>query len=312
VSVETTTTAPRARPRRVVSPRRYAQLALASVLSLYAIIVTGATVRLTGSGLGCEGWPGCEPGAFFPARDYHAFVEFGNRAVAILPLSLTLLAWLAATRTPALPKWTTWVAAGTFLGTAVQAPLGRVTIMLDLHPLMVMVHFLLAVVVLGAAVVVAMEAWATAAGRGERVGPPWLRATGVVVAVACTVLIVTGTLATAAGPHPGDKSDIGRYGNLLDAVRLHVRATAVFGIGFLLLLGWLFARRRETGRLFAAALVLLALLLAQMAVGELQWRNQLPWWLVLVHVALAAAVFAWTIALVAALFRPPLSLVRRH
>ena len=65
-------------------------VAIVSAFALYVIIVSGATVRLTGSGLGCEGWPGCAPGPVFPEKDYHPFVEFGNRVVAIFPIMLSL------------------------------------------------------------------------------------------------------------------------------------------------------------------------------------------------------------------------------
>ena len=119
------------------------------------------------------------------------------------------------------------------------------------------------------------------------------------------MLVVTGTLSTASGPHPGDSAEIERFWNLLDAVYVHVRATAVFGICFLLLLVWLHRNRNRAGVLAPGAGILLVLLLAQMAVGELQWRNQLPWWLVLIHVAMAALVWAWTVALVTALWRTP-------
>jgi cytochrome c oxidase assembly protein subunit 15 len=62
-------------------------------------VITGSLVRLTGSGLGCESWPGCEEGQFFPAADYHAFVEFGNRVVGIFPITLSILvAWAARGR----------------------------------------------------------------------------------------------------------------------------------------------------------------------------------------------------------------------
>ncbi|MDQ3992020.1 MAG: hypothetical protein M3229_00015, partial [Actinomycetota bacterium] len=184
------------------------------------------------------------------------------------------------------------------------------TIRLDLHPLMVMTHFLLALVVIAGAVVVAVEALGVLHGRVESPVPPWLRRAGVVLVVACGTLVVTGTFATAAGPHPGDSADINRFWNLLDAVWLHVRATAVFGVGFLLLLGYLVRHRERAGLLLHAALGLLALLLVQMAVGELQWRNELPWWLVLVHVGLAAAIWAWTVALVTVLWRTPASMLR--
>jgi heme a synthase len=290
---------------REISPTRYLWLAGLSALSLYLIILTGAAVRLTGSGLACESWPGCQEGAFFPAVGSHSAIEFGNRAFALFPLVLTLAAWLAARRTPGLPRWVTWVAALTFLGTLAQAPLGLLTIRLDLHPLMVMTHFLLALVVLAGAVVVAVEALGNARGRVPSPVPPWLRVTGLVLVAACGTLVVTGALSTAAGPHPGDSAEIDRFWNLLDAVYVHVRATAVFGIGFLLLLGYLVRHRARAGVLLPAALGLLGLLLVQMAVGEIQWRNELPWWLVLVHVVLAGGVWAWTVALAAALWRTP-------
>jgi cytochrome c oxidase assembly protein subunit 15 len=290
---------------RSLTPRGYAQLAFASALSLYLIVLTGAAVRLTGSGLACESWPGCQEGAFFPALGEHSTIEFGNRVMALFPIVLSLAAWVFAFRTPGLGRWVRWLAGFTFLGTIAQAPLGLLTIRLDLHPLMVATHFLLALVVLGSATVVAVEAWGNANGRVESPAPRWLRLVGLVLALACGVLVLTGTLSTAAGPHPGDSADIERFWNLLDAVYIHVRATAAFGISFLLLLVWLVRNRVRAGLLAPGAVVLLILLLAQMAVGELQWRNELPWWLVLIHVGLAAAVWAWTVALVTALWRTP-------
>ena len=290
---------------REVSPRRYAQVAAASALSLYVIVLTGAAVRLTGSGLACESWPGCQEGAFFPAAGTHSSVEFGNRAVALFPIALSLAAWVAATRTRGLPRWAVRLGALVFLGTIAQAPLGLLTIRLDLHPLMVMTHFLLALAVLGGAVVLAIEAWGNASGRVPSPVAPLVRRLGLLLAAACGVLVVTGTLSTAAGPHPGDSADIQRFWNLLDATGLHVRATAAFGISFLVLLAYLARERSRVGLLFQGALVLLGLLLVQMTVGELQWRNQLPWWLVLIHVGLAAAVWSWTVGLVTALWRTP-------
>ena len=226
---------------REVSPRRYAQLAAASALSLYLIVITGAAVRLTGSGLACESWPGCQEGAFFPAVGTHSAIEFGNRAFALFPIVLSLAAWIAAYRVPGLSRWAVWVAALVFLGTIGQAPLGLLTIRLDLHPLMVLTHFLLALVVLAGAVVLLSSRGAT-----PPVGPTSplsrsLRWLSLVLVVACGILVVTGTLSTASGPHPGDSADIDRFWNLLDAMWLHVRATAAFGISFLVLLVYLAA-----------------------------------------------------------------------
>ena len=283
-------------------------MAIASAVSLYLIVLTGAAVRLTGSGLACESWPGCQEGAFFPAVGEHSSIEFGNRVIALVPIALSLAGWVFAYRTAGLGRWARLLAGLTFLGTIAQAPLGLLTIRLDLHPLMVATHFLLALVVLGTATVLAVEAWGNAHGRVESPAPPWLRLAGLVLVAACGVLVVTGTLSTAAGPHPGDSAEIERFWNLLDAVYVHVRATAAFGIAFLLLLAWLYRNRERAGVLAPGAGILLVLLLIQMAVGELQWRNQLPWWLVLIHVGMAALVWAWTVALATALWRTPRTL----
>ena len=291
--------------RRTLTPAGYARLAVASAISLYLIVLTGAAVRLTGSGLACESWPGCQEGAFFPAIGEHSSIEFGNRVMALFPIALSLAAWFFAFRTPGLGRWVRWLAALTFLGTIAQAPLGLLTIRLDLHPLMVGTHFLLALVVLATATVVAVEAWGNANGRVESPAPRWLQLVGLVLVGACGILVFTGTLTTASGPHPGDSAEIQRFWNLLDAVHIHVRATAAFGICFLLLLVWLYRNRDRAGVLLPGAAVLLGLLLTQMAVGELQWRNQLPWWLVLIHVGLAALVWACTVALATALWRTP-------
>jgi heme a synthase len=295
----------------VLAPRTFLKLSISSVAALYLIVVTGSLVRLTGSGLGCESWPGCEEGNFFPASDAHGAIEFGNRAVGIVPISLSLLVWLASRRTAGLPVWATRLAGAVALGTIAQAPLGLVTITSGLHPLLVLSHFLLALLVLGGAVVVAVEAWGNAAGRAGVALPREVRRLGAVVAAACLGLVVSGAFTTAAGPHPGDSSEVERLGTLEELLWVHVRVTAVFGCAFLLLLGYLFARRQQWDRLFRASLAVLGLVLVQMSVGELQYRLELPWGIVAVHVALAAGVWGAVVALVSALWRTPAALEHR-
>ncbi len=292
-----------------LSPARFRILALAAAASLYAIVVTGAVVRLTASGLGCETWPGCEAGSFFPESSYHGFVEFGNRAVALLPLSLTLLAALGARRTPGMPAWTARIALATFIGTVAQAPLGYITIRYDLHPLLVLAHFLLALVVLAGGVVVALEAWGNDRGFAAASAPRRVRAATLALAAAAAALVVSGTLATAAGPHSGDaKAD--RLGVLYDAVYVHVRVSAVFAAVLVATLTALVLERRRVPGLLRVGLLLALLLGAQAIVGETQWRTRLPWGLVLVHVALAGAIWATTVGLATLAFRPLASLAR--
>ena len=286
-----------ARPRRLeLTLGAYRRLAVASAVSLYLIIISGAVVRLTASGLGCESWPGCEAGSFFPAESYHGWVEFGNRAVALLPITLSLATAAAAWRTPGVTRSTAWLAAATFLGTIAQAPLGLATIRFDLHPVLVGTHFLLALAVLATAVLVVLDVCDL---RPVPAAPGWVRAAALAVVAVCAVVVTTGVVATMAGPHSGDP-EVRRLGNLVDAVYVHVRATAVFGIAFAALVFWL-ARRRDPR--LKLALAVLGLLLVQMAVGEIQWRTQLPWGVVLIHVALAAAVWAGTVALAARIVR---------
>jgi cytochrome c oxidase assembly protein subunit 15 len=294
------------RARRIeLTPALFAKLALWSAVALYLIIISGATVRLTGSGLGCEGWPGCGEGRLFPEKDHHQAVEFGNRVVAILPLTLSVLAWLAAWRLAGVETWVRRLAFGVAAATILQAPLGLVTIRLDLDPIAVMSHFLLAILAVGGAIVVAIEARIVERGRAEPVVAEWIRVGGLALAAVCLVLVVTGTLVTAAGPHAGDPDVVDRLWQLPDAIWVHVRASAVFGVGFLIGLVYLWRRRPATDRLLNVAGLLLALLLVQMAVGEIQYRNELPWWLVLVHVSLAAGIWSVTVALVTLMWRTP-------
>ena len=294
------------RARRLeLTPALFAKVALWSAVALYLIIVSGATVRLTGSGLGCEGWPGCGEGRLFPEKDHHQAVEFGNRVVAILPLTLSLLTWLAAWRLREVATWVRWLAFAVAAATIFQAPLGLITIRLDLDPIAVMSHFLLAILAVGGAIVVAVEARVLERGAADRVVPAWLRLGGLALAAVCLVLVFTGTLVTAAGPHAGDPDVVDRLWELPDAMWVHVRASAAFGLGFFVGLAYFVRHRPATDALLRVSAVLLALLLAQMAVGEIQYRNELPWWLVLVHVSLAAAIWSVTVALVTFMWRAP-------
>ena len=300
-----------ARLRGPVSPRRFAQIATLSLLTLGLVVASGAFVRLTGSGLGCDNWPRCGQTPF-PAADFHALVEFGNRIVALAGLLASLAAWLASRRVAGLAGWVRRVALAAFLGALAQVPLGGLTVILGLHPLAVMSHFLLALVVLGLSVVVTLEAWSNALGLAGPIGPHWLRVLAIVGIGVCAVMVVTGAVATASGPHPGSSSDVERLGlGIRDTVYVHVRAAAAYGIGFLFVCWQLFRARREAAGVLRLAGVLLLVLVAQMIVGEVQYRNALPWGLVLVHVALAATIWALTVAIAYALWRPPVPLAVR-
>ena len=285
-----------------LTPERFRRVAAWAVGWLILIIATGATVRLTGSGLGCRHWPGCQPSQFLPERGFHSDVEFGNRVVASLTVLTTLVLAIASLRTRALPSNVKAIAWLVFAGTLAQAPLGAITIHYGLNPWLVLTHLLVSLAVLGLSVVVLLEAARHARGVGKAL-PAVVRALGALLFAAVCVLVVTGTLATAAGPHPGSTM-VRRIGSFQPSVAIHVRATAAFGIAFLLLAAWAFRERARVPWLLRGCAGLLILLGVQMAIGETQYRTGLPWWLVLIHVTVAACVFAWTVGLVARLWRP--------
>ena len=295
-----------------LSARGFLRLAVASCVALFLVVTSGAFVRLTGSGLGCENWPSCgnKP---YPEQGFHAFVEFGNRMVALVGIVLTLVTWLASRRTHGLPRIASLAALGAFLVAAAQIPMGGITIALDLHPLAVLTHFLLGLTVLGLAVVVVLEAWSVVAGLASPAGARWLRQVVSWVGLpACAALVVTGAVATASGPHPGSSDEVERLGvAITETVYVHVRVAAAFGIG-VLAVGWFLWKLRESYpgivRLWG---LLLTALVAQGILGEVQYRNGLPWGIVLVHVFLAATIWALSLALAYVLWRPPTPLARQ-
>ena len=273
---------------------------------LILIVATGATVRLTGSGLGCPHWPTCNSTHALP-KGYHSDIEFSNRVVSALTVLSTLGLALAAWRTRGLGRRGKLLAAGVFVGTLAQAPLGAITVYYDLNPYLVISHLLLSLTVLGLGGARRARGGAARARRSPAL-PALARSGGAVLLAAVAVLVVTGTLATAAGRFPGSSGAkvVPRLGTFYPAVWLHVRAVAAFGIVFLVLAGWAWVRRRDVPWLVRGCAGLLVVLLAQMGLGELQYRTYgtVPWWVVVLHVAAGALLFAWTVGLVARLWRP--------
>jgi heme a synthase len=283
----------RARGLRIphVSPVAFRSFCIVALAAVVVVTITGATVRLTGSGLGCDNWPRCGE-TFLPPKSFNSLVEFGNRGVGVAVGIATALAALAGFRVRGLPRWLLWGVIALPVSVLAQGILGGVTVLTDLHPLIVMGHFLLSLAAVALAVIVVLGAHWFAVGDPARVAPRWLGWLAVGVVPLLLAMVVTGTFVTAAGPHSGGE-DIQRFGNLATAVYVHVRLTAAFGIGFLVLLGALWRTRELLRTELALAGAALAALVGQMVVGEVQWRNHLaPWWLILIHVTLATVVFS--------------------
>lgn len=285
----------------------FARWARWSFVGMFLVVVSGAAVRLTGSGLGCDHWPRCGDKPY-PETGGHAAIEFGNRVVAFTVIVMTLVTWLLARRSHRVDRRTRRLAGWVFAMNVAQIPLGGVTVIFDLHPLLVMAHFLLGVTTFTLATLVALESRRIQQGEVAPLVPGRIRTLGLLLAIAGVVLYVSGSFATAAGPHPGSSDQVDRLGETLRSVRIHGVFTILFGIALAIVILYLERGRKRWPRLADTGLLLVGLLVAQIALGEVQYRTGLPWGLVLVHVGLSAATLAVLIALVRWLYRPPASL----
>src|SRR5947209_5971845 len=215
---------------RVVSARTFQWTAVTTLVVLWLVVATGGLVRLTASGLGCPHWPTCEANSFVPSTGYHSVIEFSNRVISGIAMVAAVITAVIAFRLPGLQRAVAWGAAAAAAGTVAQVPLGAITVAFDLHPLLVMSHFLLAMAVVATATWVVFHAVDGAHGGG-RTALVWSRPAilSAAAVVACLVLVTTGAFVTAAGPHAGATDrPIERLGNFYDAVWVHVRAAFTF------------------------------------------------------------------------------------
>jgi heme a synthase len=291
------------RNRLAVTPAQYRRVAYVTLASLSLIVLTGAAVRLTGSGLGCPDWPKCY-GHALPPISTHALIEFGNRAISGLVGVLTVVAVvLAVTRRP-FRRDLLLLSTLLPLGVVAQAVLGGFTVREHLAPGFVMAHFSLSMLILIAAVALAWRARYEPGARprsDERVGVWSVRA----LAPLAALTIVAGTAATAAGPHAGGSPGqrIHRLtfkgaDTLTWVIHQHATIAAVFGVAVIAV--WFFMRRRGAmGEVLEPLTILGVLLAAQGLVGSVQYELHLPTDMVWVHVSLATAtwlVLLWAVA----------------
>jgi heme a synthase len=279
------------RARFPVTPRRYLTLAYVALGALTLIVLTGAAVRLTDSGLGCPDWPRCY-GKIVPPLSFHSVIEFGNRAFSGLIGLVVVAVWIASfLRTP---RRRDLILLATLLplGVVAQAVLGGFTVRNELQPGYVMAHFGLSMLILIAAVALVFRARYE---RSER-APSHDRATVWLtrfLAVLGAVVIFVGTAATAAGPHAG-----GSRGQLIHRLHfkgghtlvwvIHRHATLASLLGIGVILAWFLARRRGENRELGDALMVAGILMAaQGLVGSVQYELALPADIVWVHVTLA-------------------------
>ncbi|MGX4653222.1 COX15/CtaA family protein [Micromonospora sp. SCSIO 07396] len=281
--------------RRPVSTTLLRRLAYASIVANVAIVVTGGAVRLTASGLGCPTWPRCTDASYTTTAEMgvHGVIEFGNRlltfAVGAIALA-TLLAVLAhRPRRAGLRP----LAVAVFLGIPAQAVLGGITVLTDLNPWVVGLHFLASMAVIAAAYAL----WRRIVdpdGPAVPVVPGPLRTLARLTTAVSVAVLVVGTWVTGSGPHAGDH---GAARNGLDPETIsQVHADGVFlliGLSVALVLALRAVGAAGPAR---AALVLVAVELGQGLIGFVQYFTHLPGVLVAAHMLGSCLVLLATLA----------------
>ncbi len=288
-----------------MEPATYRTVTLVSVWLLATIIVTGALVRLTGSGLGCSDWPTCEDRSLIGDYGYHGWVEYANRMVTGLVSAIVILAVLGSLRRRPRRRDLIGWSAGLVVGVLAQILLGAAVVYLDLYPRIVIGHFLVSLVLVWNAVVLHHRSgWPDAT--------PTLPVPIAVVGharlmgLATIAVIVSGTIVTGSGPHTGSldvDEPIDRLPfDLPDVARIHSALVWVLLIGTVALRG----RVRRFGSLATRPVDhVLAVLVAQGALGYTQYALDVPIGLVALHIV--GAVALWT-----AMVRLQLRLVADH
>jgi cytochrome c oxidase assembly protein subunit 15 len=283
------------------APATVRRLALTSLIANVGIVSTGGLVRLTNSGLGCPSWPDCSSGDLVPVRalSSHKAIEFGNRSLTILLViavaAVFLAVWRTTPRQAGLVRWA-WI---TLLGVPAQILVGGVLIFTHLNPLAVAGHFMLSMVLIGAATVLWWRTRQPVDAESTPL-PLVVRRLGWATWVLTYGVFIVGTLVTGTGPHAGDAT----------AKRLHLRPTAISQLHadlVMLLVGVAAALAVCVTAVGADAgarrmtRVLIGVLLAQATVGFAQYFSGLPVPLVELHVTGAAVLAAAATAAVLAL-----------
>jgi len=262
------------------------RLSMASMYCVAAIVLTGAAVRVTGSGLGCSDWPNCMHGHLTPPLQYHSLIEFGNRMVTVLLVVVIGVTFLATLRRRPFRRDLAWLSGGLVAGVLVEAVIGGIVVYSKLNPYLVLVHFLATMLLLVDAVVLVHRSGRDYAAPGRLLvpRPMLLLSRGLVLLVA--VVLSAGAATTGAAPDAG-----GAQGQVVarripvplrEMAELH-STLALFLIGVVISLAVALHALDVPERVRKAARLLVVVLVLQAVVGYAQYFTHLPAALVELH-----------------------------
>lgn len=290
---QVSTTGPLARWRRPVTPAQFRVVAIVALAVMAIVVITGAAVRLTGSGMGCDTWPNCSSEDLLRFGDPNQAIEQANRIFS------TIVGLGAAVVTVVAARWRDpyrgdlwWLSWGLVAGVLGQIPLGGLTVLVHLHPAAVGSHFLLSMALILTATILVWRAGQPAGPRAPKVGPLQLNLSRVAT-LAAAAMFVTGPVVTGSGPHAGD-AEARRFGySIPDVTRIHSINMWIFLVCVVVLLGSL-ARARSDRAILRRGQALLVAIVVQGAIGYSQYELGIPEWLVLTHIAGAMTVLILT------------------
>jgi cytochrome c oxidase assembly protein subunit 15 len=272
--------------------RRVIAAAWATLAVQVGIVATGGLVRLTGSGLGCPTWPQCTGDSLVatPEMGIHGVIEFGNRLLTFVLVVVAIVMFLFVIRMRAERRDLFWLSLVIGLYVPLQAIIGGITVLTNLNPYVVGLHFFASVALVALSAVLIVRVYATPGPRAIAV-PRWYAVTSYLTAAATLVTVVVGILVTGSGPHAGDG---GAARNGLDAEFMqHVHswpAYVLFALTIVLFAGA--GRTAPALRLRLWTGLLLAVEVLQIGVGLWQARTGLPIVLVNIHMVLAVLLVA--------------------
>jgi heme A synthase len=276
-------------------------VAFSTVALTLGLIVFGAVVRVTDSGLGCgSDWPLCNGTIFPPLDNVTAWIEWLHRLFALLigafGLAMLVLAWRAYRRNNRAVLNAVSLAAVLFV---VQSALGAFVVMLDLPPTFVTLHLGTSMLLLGALIAAWLLAWLQPVPR-ERDQVTTLIYTN---AVFLLVIVLTGALVRGSGatlactdwPLCNGAIFPTGQGQLALVHMFHRFAVLALGVSLLLMLVQVWRRRDGMTRQLAAAAFLLYA--AQAGVGAMYVLTVAGSVWGAAHVGMAAAAWAVLITL---------------
>lgn len=272
-------------------------LALLGVIGNVLIVASGGAVRVTESGLGCPEWPKCTGDSLVPTphpehETVNMAIEFGNRMITFVVLAVGMLVFIAALRLVPRRKDLVWWALAQPMSVVAQAVIGGIVVLTELHPAAVGLHFLVSPALL----VFCVALWIRA-GEGDApprpLVAPWIRALGAALLAASAVVLVAGTVVTGTGPHAGDASSR-RYGfEITDVTRVH-SVMAWITCGLIVVMAVALHRTGAPAAARRRVHELLVLVVAQGALGYVQYFLGVPAVLVVLH--MFGAVLMWVAA----------------